>query len=284
MAADDCLELAEFVEPAAIRYIRCALARSFVFGGYYGFYTIVIIALGLSGVLLLGDVEPDLVLTSIVRDVLPIGLRGAVFAALLAAVMSTGDSILNNASVIFTRDLYQKFFRPSASDQSMLRWSKATTMLIGAGGVVAAMSVPDVFELLVYTYTLWAPSIIPPLVVALVWGGPKDRRVSPWAAAPAIVAGISTTFLGVRVSLVSRSGFLPSSRASPRICSSSSSCTEPRPGARHEGRSFPRRSTKNDVESSRLLLRRRRLPCRGCDPMGVDPSHSVERLTELPHC
>ncbi len=171
-----------------------------LFGGYYGFYTIVVIALGLSGVLLLGDVEPDLVLTSIVRDVLPIGLRGAVFAALLAAVMSTGDSILNNASVIFTRDLYQKLFRPSASDESMLRWSKATTMLIGAGGVVAAMSVPDVFELLIYTYTLWAPSIIPPLVVALLWGGPRERRVSPWAAAPAIVAGISTTFLwGSRV-------------------------------------------------------------------------------------
>ena len=171
-----------------------------LFGGYYGFYTIVVIALGLSGVSLLGDVEPDLVLTSIVRDVLPIGLRGAVFAALLAAVMSTGDSILNNASVIFTRDLYQKLFRPSASDESMLRWSKATTMFIGAGGVVAAMSVPDVFELLVYTYTLWAPSIIPPLVVALLWGGPTDRHVSPWAAAPAIVAGISTTFLwGSRV-------------------------------------------------------------------------------------
>ncbi len=171
-----------------------------LFGGYYGFYTIVVIALGLCGVLLLGDVEPDLVLTSIVRDVLPIGLRGAVFAALLAAVMSTGDSILNSASVIFTRDLYQKLFRPSASDESMLRWSKATTMIIGAGGVVAAMSVPDVFELLVYTYTLWAPSIIPPLVVALLWGGPREKRVSPWAAAPAIVAGIATTFLwGSRV-------------------------------------------------------------------------------------
>ena len=166
-----------------------------LFGSYYGFYTIVVIALGLSGVLLLGDTEPDLVLTSIVRNFLPIGLRGAVFAALLAAVMSTGDSILNNASVIFTRDLYQKLFRPSASDASMLAWSKTTTILIGAGGVAAALSLPDVFELLVYTYTLWAPSVIPPLVVALLWGAPRERRVSPWAAAPAIVAGIATTFL-----------------------------------------------------------------------------------------
>jgi SSS family solute:Na+ symporter len=166
-----------------------------LFGSYYGFYTIVVIALGLSGVVLLGDVEPDLVLSSIVRDFLPIGLRGLVFAALLAAVMSTGDSILNNASVIFTRDLYQRFFRPSASDKNMLVWSKVSTIFIGAGGVVAALSLPDVFELLIYTYTLWAPSIIPPLIVALLWGAPKERRVSPWAAAPAIVAGIVTTFL-----------------------------------------------------------------------------------------
>lgn len=166
-----------------------------LFGGYYGFYTIVVIALGLAGTHLLGETEPDLVLTSIVRDVLPIGLRGVVFAALLAAVMSTGDSILNNASVIFTRDLYQKLFRPGASDRSLLALSITTTLLIGAGGVVAALLLPDVFELLVYTYALWAPSIIPPLCVALLWGAPNERRVAPGAAAPAIVVGIASTFL-----------------------------------------------------------------------------------------
>lgn len=166
-----------------------------LFGGYYGFYTIVVIALGLAGFLLLGNIEPDLVLTSVVRDFLPIGLRGAVFAALLAAVMSTGDSILNNASVIFTRDLYQKLFRPEASDHNLLAWSKTTTLVIGAGGVIAALSLPDVFELLIYTYTLWAPSVIPPLVVALVLGGPRERRVSPLAAVPAIAAGIGATFV-----------------------------------------------------------------------------------------
>ena len=74
-------------------------------------------------------------------------------------------------------------------------WSKLTTVLIGAGGVAAALSLPDVFELLVYTYTLWAPSVIPPLVVALLWGRPRERRVSPWSAAPAVVAGMTTTFV-----------------------------------------------------------------------------------------
>ncbi len=166
-----------------------------LFGAYYGFYTIVVIALGLAGAMLLSDTEPDLVLTTIVRDFLPLGLKGLVFAALLAAVMSTGDSILNNASVIFTRDIYQMFLRHEASDARMLLWARISTLAIGAAGVVAALSLPDVFQLLIYTYTLWAPSIVPPLVVALLWGGPRQRRVAPRAAVPAIVAGMTTTFL-----------------------------------------------------------------------------------------
>lgn len=170
-----------------------------LFGGYYGFYTLVVIALGLSGIVLLHGTEPDLVLTSLVRDVVPIGLKGAVFAALLAAVMSTGDSILNNASVVLTRDLYQKLWRPEASDRAMLRVARVSTLVIGIGGVVAALSLPDVFALLVYTYTLWAPSIIPPLIVALLWGAPRERRVAPKAAAIAIVTGLVTTFVWERL-------------------------------------------------------------------------------------
>jgi SSS family solute:Na+ symporter len=38
------------------------------------------------------------------------------------------------------------------------------------------------------------------MVVALLWGGPKKRRVAPRAGASAIIAGITTTFLwGPRV-------------------------------------------------------------------------------------
>ena len=166
-----------------------------LFGVYYGFYTVVVIALGMAGVLLLGETEPDLVLTSIVRDFLAPGVKGLVFAALLAAVMSTGDSILNNASVIFTRDIYGMFLRREATDERMLAWARVSTVAIGAAGVAAALSLPDVFQLLIYTYTLWAPSIVPPLAVALLWGGARERRIAPRAAVPAIVAGMTTTIL-----------------------------------------------------------------------------------------
>ena len=171
-----------------------------LFGSYYGFYTIIVIVLGLSGVVLLGNTEPDLVLTTIVRDFLPVGLKGLVFAALLAAVMSTGDSILNNASVIFTRDIYSMFLRRDTSDAKMLRAARVSTLVIGTAGVAAALSLPDVFELLIYTYMLWAPTIVPPLVVALMWGGPRNRRVAPQAALPAILAGATTIVIwGPRV-------------------------------------------------------------------------------------
>jgi SSS family solute:Na+ symporter len=166
-----------------------------LFGVYYGFYTIVITVIGLAGVILLPHIDPDLVLASFVRDFLPVGLVGLVFGSMLAAVMSTGDSVLNTSAVIFTRDVYQSFFNPAASDKTLLKWSKATTMIVGLGGVLASLLVPRVLDLLIYTYYLWAPSILPPLVVALLLGKTLERKVSPYAGPPAIVVGMLTTIL-----------------------------------------------------------------------------------------
>jgi SSS family solute:Na+ symporter len=165
-----------------------------IFGVYYGFFTILIVVIGLSGAILLPNIAPDLVMGSLVRDFLPAGLVGLVFAAMMAAMMATTDSILNTSAVIFTRDIYQKFINPAASDTIMLKWSKVTTIVIGIGGLIVALSVPRVFDLLIYTYSFWAPSMLPPLCLALLWGKALERKVSPYAGPPAIVAGLIFTF------------------------------------------------------------------------------------------
>jgi len=46
------------------------------------------------------------------RELLPVGLTGAMFAALFGAVMSTLDSMLNSAATIFSVDLYKRHLRP----------------------------------------------------------------------------------------------------------------------------------------------------------------------------
>lgn len=54
--------------------------------------------------------QGDLAFPFLVKKLLPAGLRGIIFAALLGAVMSSLDSMLNSASTIFTIDIYNRHF------------------------------------------------------------------------------------------------------------------------------------------------------------------------------
>jgi SSS family solute:Na+ symporter len=65
-----------------------------------------------------------------VREILPVGIRGMVVAGLLAALMSSLAGAFNACSTLFTMDLYQKF-RPNAT-QGQLVWigRVATTVMV----------------------------------------------------------------------------------------------------------------------------------------------------------
>jgi SSS family solute:Na+ symporter len=65
-----------------------------------------------------------------VREILPVGVRGMVVAGLLAALMSSLAGAFNASSTLFTMDLYQKF-RPKAT-QHQLVWigRVATTVMV----------------------------------------------------------------------------------------------------------------------------------------------------------
>jgi len=165
------------------------------FGLFYFFMTIVVIVIGLIGVVLLPDVDPDLVFTNMIIEYMPTGVVGLVFGALIAAVMSTGDSILNTTSTIFTRDIYQKFMNPNATDQQLLSLAKWSTLIVGVGGIIIALSIPNVFDLMVFIFDLWAPSIVPVIVVALVLGKAKQQIISPFAAIPAMLAGVIVSII-----------------------------------------------------------------------------------------
>lgn len=193
--------LGEAIAPYFIqRYVSTKSARDSkwgvtLFGVYYGFITIVTMAIGLVGLIVLPDTNPDLIFSTIVRNYLPVGVTGVVFGGLIAAVMSTGDSILNTAAVVFTRDIYQGFINPNADDKTMLKWSKYATLFVGAGGIFVALLIPSVFDLMIYTFKLWAPSMIPPIVIALLWGKTLERKVSQYAGVPAVICGMVATII-----------------------------------------------------------------------------------------
>ena len=55
--------------------------------------------------------QADQAFPFLVKKLVPVGLRGIIFAALLGAVMGSLDSMLNSASTIFTIDIFNRYFR-----------------------------------------------------------------------------------------------------------------------------------------------------------------------------
>ncbi len=175
---------------ASTKSAKDSKAGVLIFSVHWIFFLATTAGIGLASMALQPDVKPDLAFTNLIRDVLPIGVTGLVLAALLAAVMSSGAAFINTACVVYTRDIYNKFINPQATQDQMLRQSRMSTLLVGGVSIGVAILFQDVFGLMIYIFKLWPSAIIPPLLAGLLWG-----KVSPYAGAPAVVIGVVSCFL-----------------------------------------------------------------------------------------
>ncbi len=85
--------------------------KSVLWGGFLKlFIPIMLVGPGLAGVALHPGLEKgDDIFPTLIHDLLPPGLVGIVFAAFLAALISSVDSYLNSAATLWTKDIYQQF-------------------------------------------------------------------------------------------------------------------------------------------------------------------------------
>lgn len=188
--------LGEFCAPYFIqRYASTKSAKDskagvLIFSVHWVFFLATTAGIGLASMAIQPSITPDLAFTSLIRDVLPIGITGLVLAALLAAVMSSGAAFINTASIIYSRDIYNKFINTAATQAQLLRQSRMATLVVGGVSIGVAIIFQDVFGLMLYIFKLWPSTIIPPLMCGLLWG-----RISPYAGAPAVVIGGLSFFL-----------------------------------------------------------------------------------------
>lgn len=103
-------------------------------------------------------------------------ISGIIIAALMSAVMSSADSILNSSTAIFVKDLYEHYYLKKRKGKigSGLKIARYFSVFIGITGVLLALVLPNVIDLLLLTYTMWAPGIILPVIVGIF-----SKRKSP---------------------------------------------------------------------------------------------------------
>jgi SSS family solute:Na+ symporter len=112
--------------------------------------------------------EPDLAWPSLVFEFLPVGLRGVVVAALIAALMSTLDSVLNGASSLVIND-WVKTRDKEYSEAQLLKYGR---IMVAVFMVIAAAWAPVIttFENIVEYFQSFLGYVTMPVVVVLLGG------------------------------------------------------------------------------------------------------------------
>ena len=124
--------------------------------------------------LLLGNSGQN-VLSMLVSEVMPAFIMGLYVAVVLAAIMSTIDSLLVVASSAITRDFYQKIFRPSAREDALTGMSKRVTLLMAVLALlislVVAAGAPDrtIFCFVISGWSGIAATFCPVIILSLFW-------------------------------------------------------------------------------------------------------------------
>ena len=132
--------------------------------------------------------DPELAIFNVAHALLPTAVTGLLMAAIMAAIMSTADSLLLQTGSIASRDLYQRFIRPTATEKEMVVVSRALVLAIGAAGyVVAVMQPPTVFAIVIFATSVLGSAFAPAFICAVWW-----KRANTPGAIASMLAGATT--------------------------------------------------------------------------------------------
>ena len=127
----------------------------------------------------------DMALPLTLLDVLPDGVAGVLFAAPLAAIMSTVDSMILVVSGVIVRDLYKTYVNPRLTDHAGSRMGTLVSAAVGIVVIVLAFKPPSYLEyLIIYAIGGLEVLLFVPIIAGLYW-----RRGNALGAALAMLGG-----------------------------------------------------------------------------------------------
>jgi SSS family solute:Na+ symporter len=150
--------------------------------------------IGLVALSLDANLDANLALPFVVKQTLPIGLKGLVVAGIISVVMSSADSFLNGAAVACSNDVINPLRREPLRETQQLLLAKAVTVLVGVLAVVFAIKIRSILDILIWAYNFWAPTIVIPMGAALL-----GVRAATWVFVAAAVSGMTGSLIWEQV-------------------------------------------------------------------------------------
>lgn len=117
--------------------------------------------------------NPNPVLAMIILEYLPGVMSGVLLCAILAAILSTGDSFLSSATSHFITDFWCVFVDKDAdlSSKKMLTISRVFTLIAGVVALLFSYTLTDVLSNIIDAMILYTAGAFVPIILGVLWKG-----------------------------------------------------------------------------------------------------------------
>lgn len=139
------------------------------------------------------DIDGDQVFPTLVKLLLPAGIRGLIVACLLAALMSSLASLFNSSASLFTVDIYEKL-RPGQSERHLLTVGRIATATVVVLGIIWIPVMAKISGGGLYQYLQSVQGYLAPPITAVFFLGLFWKRINSAGATWGLAAGF---FLGM---------------------------------------------------------------------------------------
>jgi SSS family solute:Na+ symporter len=132
----------------------------------------------------------DTAFATIVKDELPVGVRGLVLAAALAAVMSTSSGALIACATVANNDIWAKLrgvVKRDGEEHDEVKGNRVFILIMGVAVICTAIALNNVVEALTVAYNLLVGGLLVPILGGLLW----KRGTAAGALASVVVGGLA---------------------------------------------------------------------------------------------
>jgi len=140
-----------------------------------------------------GAIDYDKAYPWLISVFIPIGLKGFVLAALVAAIVSSLASMLNSTSTIFTMDIYKPYIGKNSDEKKLVNVGRVTASVSLIIAVLLAPflgSIPQMFQYIQEYTGLVSPGVLAVFIMGLFW-----KKTTNKAAIVGIILSIVVAFL-----------------------------------------------------------------------------------------
>jgi SSS family solute:Na+ symporter len=132
----------------------------------------------------------ETIILYIARHDLPVAAGCLLLGGGMAIIFSTANTFLMIPSTNLTRDIYQRFLHPGASQTQVVGFQRVMIVAVGVLAYLLATRFTSILQMAFTAYTMVGAGLTPALLAAFLW-----KRVTPAGGTSSIAAGMLVTIL-----------------------------------------------------------------------------------------